>query len=527
MSVHDSGAGVGRHATLNDLFRLACKWRGGDDFLIDGTRRLTGTQAWSAALCAAARLRLHGLAPGAVVAFLCQASARHAVAWFAGPLGGAISASLHVRETAARLGETVDWLGARVLVYDDTLAPLAAAVLADAKACRGVALADLFEAGIAAPTDLPAAVAADDLAAIILSSGTTGRPKGVMHSHATLVANARGGQALYAGVGTADATLVVMQPSFAAWVNVVVPYVGAHARIVFDAAFAPRRFLETLARERITMAPAVPTMWRMIAAEDLAGIDLGAMRVVSISGEPPTPSDVERIVANICPRVSSFLVSSESGCAAAAVASERDLMGGAGLAGKPGTSGRPVLGADLRIVDPDGGIGDILEPGETGEICVAGPSLATGYWRDPELAAARFVNGWWRSGDLGYVDADGDLFVRGRRDNLINSGGLKVHGEEVEQVLLAHPGVAQAAVIGQADPHWGQRIEAYVVAGAPHAGPSAAELDAWCRHDGRLAGYKVPKVFHRVAALPVGPTGKLYRRALREAPDAVATSQPP
>ncbi|MBL8383503.1 MAG: acyl--CoA ligase [Burkholderiales bacterium] len=525
MSAPAGGAAIGRHATLNDLYRLACKWRGGAEFLIDAAQRLSGAQAWAASLDAAACLRAHGAARGAVVAFLCRPSVRHALAWFAAPLAGAVGASLHLRETAANLGETVDWLGARVLVYDDASAALAAEVLAAAPACRGIALGALF--GTGARTDgLPVAAGSDDLAAIILSSGTTGRPKGVMHSHGTLVANAKGGQALYGGIGTADATLVVMQPSFAAWVNVVVPYVGAHARVVFDDTFAPRRYLETLAREGITMAPAVPTMWRMILAEEADAPAPAALRLVSISGEPPTPADVARIVGGLCPRIASFLVSSESGCGAAVLATEPTLLGAAGGAGKPGTSGRPVVGADVRIVDPEGPIDALVAPGETGEICLAGASLALGYWRDPALTAARFVAGWWRSGDLGYLDPDGDLFVCGRRDNLINSGGLKIHGEEVERVLLAHPGVAQAAVVGQADPTWGERVEAYVVAAPRQAAPTAAALDAWCRDGGRLAGYKVPKAFHLVDALPVGPTGKLYRRGLRAAPGAGGAAPP-
>lgn len=117
---------------------------------------------------------------------------------------------------------------------------------------------------------------------------------------------------------------------------------------------------------------------------------------------------------------------------------------------------------------------------------------------------------------MGYVDADGDLFVLGRTDNVINTGGMKVHGEEVERALLRHPAVAQAAVVGVADERWGQRIEAHVILKAGHTATPEA-LATFCKLEGGLASFKAPKVFHLVDRLPTGPTGKLYRRALRAA----------
>lgn len=386
-----------------------------------------------------------------------------------------------------------------------------------------------FESLMAAQPIDPASapLAPADLAAIILSSGSTGRPKGVMHTQRTLVENAKAGQMLYGGITVHDATLIMMQPSFAAWNNVVLPYVGGRAKVAFGGAFEREDFLATLARERITMAPAVPTMWRMVFAGDIGAHDLSAMRLVSISGEPPSLSDMEQIHGRICRDMAIFYASSEAACGAAVLATTADVLGhhqraAAGqlvtagkpaTPGKPATTGKPVVGADMRIIDPEGGIDDELPPGQTGEIALAGPSLAVGYWKDPQLTGERFVAGWWRSGDMGYIDADGDLFVQGRIDNVIYSGGIKVHGEEIEGALLRHPAVAQAAVIGVPDERWGQRIEAHLV--LKKTGATAGELDAWCRGEGALAGFKVPKAFHFVAQLPTGPTGKLYRRALR------------
>jgi acyl-CoA synthetase (AMP-forming)/AMP-acid ligase II len=523
------------HDTLVTLYSRACKWRGARELFVDERERIAGGAAWRTSERLAAALAALGLQPGDRVAFLCKPSVRHALAWFGVPLVGGVSCSLHVRETPARLGETIAWLDARFVIYDEDLAGLAHEALAT---CETAPRAITLGATAAGPSsgaigwdDLLGAAsdnaalerrpAPDDLAAIVLSSGSTGRPKGVMHTHRTLVETGKAGQALYGAIDVYDATLVMMQPSFAAWMIVVVPYVAGRAKVVFGRTFSPEGFLATLARERITMAPAVPTMWRMVFEAGPERFDLAALKRVSISGEPPARADLERIRARIAPGIASFYASSEAGAAGAVLATERDTLGDLSAggervgepAGKPESTGRPLPNADVRIVDPAGGFDAELPHGAVGEILVSGPSLAIGYWRDDALTRARFRDGWWRSGDMGRIDADGDLTVLGRIDNVINSGGVKVHGEEVERALLRHDGVAQAAVVGATDARWGERIEAYVVP-RPGAALDAATLDAFCRAAGGLAAFKVPKAFHIVASLPTGPTGKLYRRAL-------------
>jgi len=511
--------------TLAGLYGRACRWRGERDLFVDPAERVTGSQAWQSSLAISGAFSRRGLAAGDRVAFLCKPSARHALAWFGVPLAGGVSCSLHIRETPERLGETLAWLGATVLVHDADLASTAAEVLAHAsrhghsllRMSLGGAEGDTpgWDTLIASPPENLPELVPDQLAAIILSSGSTGRPKGVMHTHRTLAENAKAGQVLYTTVTSRDAALIMMQPSFAAWVNVVVPYVSGGGKVVFGHTFTPRGFLETIERERITMAPAVPTMWRMMFGEDLARHDLSSLRNVSISGEPPSRSDLERIHAQISKGISSFYSSSEAGTGGAVLATEADTLGvGSASPGKPDTTGRPVVGADIRIIDPDGEWGDELAAGEIGEIAISGPSLSIGYWRDDALTQKRFRDGWWRSGDLGYIDAEGDLFVLGRTDNVINTGGMKVYGEEVERALLGHPAIVQAAVIGVADERWGQRIEAHVVLRAGHSTTPEA-LDSFCRTEGGLASFKVPKSFHLAERLPTGPTGKLYRRALR------------
>jgi acyl-coenzyme A synthetase/AMP-(fatty) acid ligase len=330
-----------------------------------------------------------------------------------------------------------------------------------------------------------------------------------MHTQKTMLEAAKGGQVVMGPITPDSATLLYMQPSFAAWPIIVLQFVAAKAKVCFGKAFNPAAFLEACQRERITKAPLVPTMWRMVFEAGPENYDLSALTLVSISGEAPAPSDVRQLYDRICRNICSVYLSGEAFTASGVMANTRDLL----ERGKTASSGRPVVGGDVRILVPGGSFDDEATNGETGEIAISGPSLAIGYWKDPELTAEKFRDGWWRSGDLGRLDADNYLWVSGRIDNVINTGGIKVSGEEIEHALLSHPAVAQCAVVGQPDHQLGQRIEAYLVARG--ARPQPEEINQFLRQQCHLAGFKVPKAFHWIDAMPTGPTGKLFRRALR------------
>ncbi|MBI5127961.1 MAG: acyl--CoA ligase [Rhodopseudomonas palustris] len=503
--------------TLSDLFIRSAQWRGRDELFVDDADRITGDAAFDQARAFAQAYENLGAAHGDVIAFLCKSSARHAVAWFAAPLGGRIASSLHVRETPERLGEALAWLGAKVLVHDADLAPLAADAIAKSGAqIVRISLgaqhdaADSYDAIVARSARfdvLAQPPKPSDVAAIVLSSGTTGKPKGIMHTQKTLLEAAKGGQVVMGPIPPDGATLLYMQPSFAAWAIIVLPFVGAKAKVCFGQVFTPQAFLESVQRERISMAPLVPTMWRMVFEAKPEAYDLSSLTLVTISGEAPAPSDVQTLHDKFCKNIACIYLSGEAFTASGVLANTRDLM----ELGKIGSSGRPVVGADVRILN--GSFDDEAANGEPGEIAISGPSLAAGYWKDAELTREKFRDGWWRSGDLGRLDADNYLWVTGRIDNVINTGGIKVSGEEIEHALLAHPSIAQCAVVGQPDAAMGQRIEAYIVARGEL--PPHDELGNYLRQQHHFAGFKVPKQFHRVSELPTGPTGKLFRRALR------------
>lgn len=503
--------------TFNDLFFRSTQWMASNELFVDAEMRITGTDAQRQALSIADAMARFGLERADRVAFLCKGSARHAVAWCATPINGFIACNLHVREPVERLAQVVNWLDARLLVHDEDLDETAAAVLTAAKRpIRRISLGKRWSADetyesltvqVGQPSPVVKPVSVESVAAIVLSSGTTGKPKGIMHSQGSLLEAAKGGQLMLGAIERGSAGIIFMQPSFAGWAICFLPFLGGKSRIVFGGQFSPLAFLKACEAERITHAPLVPTMWRMVFDSNPSSFDLSSLSHAAISGEPPSADDIRRL-REFCPNISCVYTSSEAFSASCVTASARDLIEG----GKIGSSGRPGVGVDLRIVPPDGPFDEDVPAGEVGEIALSGPSIALGYWNDPDLTRKRFHDGWWRSGDLGSIDKDGFLWIRGRVDNVINSGGIKVNGEEVEQALLSHPKIKQCAVVGQADPRFGQRIEAYLVV---REELDLAEVDAFLRETCRLPGFAVPKRFHVVGELPVGPTGKLFRRALR------------
>ena len=505
--------------TLGDLYIRSCRWRASETLFADEHEAIGADRALNLSASLARVFALLGARKGEVVAFLAKCSARHAIGWFAGPLGGQIVCNLHLRETPERIAEALGWLDAKILVHDAEVSDLARQVVAcSGQGCKRISLGRRGDAA-AGWEDIVAHVddtgdarerpSPSDLAAIILSSGSTGKPKGVVHTQRSLVEAAKGGQYAFGGLSRHDAALLYMQPSFAGWPIIVLPCVGAKAKVVFGGRFTPDSFLDAVERERITLAPLVPTMWRMVFEQNLTHRNLSSIRMATIAGEPPAPSDIASLHSKICRRLASLYLSAEGLTASGVVAFTEDLL----RPGKAAATGLPAPGVDVRIIDPSGGFADELPRGIEGEIAVSGLSMAVGYWKDADLTSERFSNGWWRSGDLGYVDAEGDIRVTGRLDNIINSGGIKVSGEEIERALLAHPAVTQCAVVGVADAQFGQRVEAWVIPSEPAL--SERELEAFCREQVGLASFKLPRKFHIVPELPTGPTGKLYRRGLR------------
>jgi acyl-CoA synthetase (AMP-forming)/AMP-acid ligase II len=492
--------------SLGAAFAAACAIRHDRDFLVDDHMRLAGVPADLTSRRLAAVLYARGLRTGARIVFICRPSVAHTVAWFAAIRLGGVATNLHLLEPPEHLAETIAWLAADHVVHDEEFKDTAHRLAANAPQLNIVGLSHLLEEASSADASglhLDNAASVDPVA-IVLSSGSTGRPKGVVHTHASVLASIAAGVALYRGIGSGDSVLVCIGTSFGGWCNVVLPFVGAAAKLAFQRRFDPQAFLAGLAAEKITIAPLVPTMWRMVLAQQTQRYDLSSVRLAFMSGEAAGRRDVESVRARIAPHVRAAYLSTEGACASGVVADERDYLGDGPIAA------HLLDSVEVGIIAADGRAGDKLPTEQVGEILLRSPSLAQGYWKDPQRTSDRFVDGWWRSGDTGFMTADGRLVVAGRTDHVINSGGVKVQAEEIEAALLAHPRIRQAAVVGLPDVTWGQRAEAFVLSDV-----DAEAITAWSRTEGFVPSLRFLKAIHVVDALPTGPTGKVYRPALR------------
>jgi len=340
-----------------------------------------------------------------------------------------------------------------------------------------------------------------DLAVILYTAGTTGRPKGVALSHGNLAANARASASLY----ELDRTQ---------WALAVLPLSHSYGLTMMNAGnllgtksvllrwFNPELVLESIQRYRAQSMAGVPTMYvYLLNYPGGERFDTSSMRVWG-SGAAALPIE---IVEPFERKFGGTLMEGYGLTEASPVVSAHRLSG----TRKLGSVGQPVPGVEVQIRDDDD---HALPVGEVGEVCVRGPNVMLGYYRMPEETAAVLRNGWLRTGDVGRLDADGFLYIVERKKDLIIRGGFNIYPREVEEVLYAHPGITEAAVVGRHDALMGEDVVAYVVA-KPGATLDAESVIAFCRE--RLSGYKCPREVRLVDALPKSPIGKILRKELR------------
>ena len=361
------------------------------------------------------------------------------------------------------------------------------------------------------PLPLPqrtAGDAAEGAAAIVMSSGTTSVPKGVVHSHATLLASAANG-ARYLLAEPGRCGINAFGTGFIGWYNCTLPYLCSGATLVLMSEWEPVQLLRWVQDERVASCMLVPTMWRMVLRSRPQDWDLSSLRRVGFAGEQIDRDTFDAIRRDICAEVMNSYGATETGTWAGCTIM---LPGDYERAWRIDSIGRAARGVELRLVRPGGSVDDVVGIGDEGELILRGPSVAREIWRQPELTRQKFEQGWWRSGDLGSIDAEGFVYLRGRTDDMIVSGGINVLPNAVEEVICRHPAVRECVVVGLPSPDWGQLIAAFVVA-EPSLG--IGELEAFVRDSG-LPSFQRPKRYQFVAELPKGNTGKLNRRALRE-----------
>jgi acyl-CoA synthetase (AMP-forming)/AMP-acid ligase II len=279
------------------------------------------------------------------------------------------------------------------------------------------------------------------------------------------------------------------------------------ARTVILRETAPAEILRLIPSERVTVTFLVPALLLfMLQTPGCQEVDFSSLRRI-VYGASPIAVDVLRaaLTTFTCDFCHLYGLTETTGVVTCLPPEEHALTDSPRLR----SCGKPLSNAEIRVVDPD----DVeLRPGYVGEIVVRSPQNMHGYWNRPEATAATIRDDWLHTGDAGYVDADGYLYIHDRVKDMIISGGENVYPAEVENVLFGHPAVADAAVIGVPDPRWGEAVKAVVVLQATSPA-TEAELIAYCRE--RIAHYKAPKSVDFVASLPRNPSGKVLKRVLR------------
>lgn len=343
------------------------------------------------------------------------------------------------------------------------------------------------------------------MAFINFSSGTTGVPKPLVTRHGQITEMIH----LEAdGLNEEKRVLNAFATGFMGWENVALTNVAVGATTVFLDRDV-RRVPELAEAERLTRISLVTTPWRIVLRSGNVGeYDLRSVESAGVSGEPITPDLYHEIYEKVTENVGTGYGLTEtmgSGTSLPARQIDEETVH---------SVGKPALSCDIRIVEPGSGDPEaILPEGDVGEVLITGP-VCDEVFEAPERTAELFVDGWAFTGDLCYVE-NGFLYLQGRADNVIITGGINVYAERVETVLETHPDIAEVGVVGTPHDRWCDAVKAYVLPGVG-ASPDVDELDAWCREREDLADYQRPRAYEFVGKLPRNNTGKLDRGALRE-----------
>lgn len=482
--------------------------------IVGDGRRIDYAGFWREAQRFAHALRTRGLQPRERVAILLPNRIEAAVACYGTWLAGGIASPLNVQ---ARERDFTAWLAhcdARHAVYEarhgDALAAIANIDAArDTPIERWPVDGDHPLSGHADEADNghaefdPASIDGDDIALILYTSGTTGAPKGVTLTHGNLLANASA-VVRYLALDERDSVLSILAFYYAYGASVLHTHlmVGGSVVLAPNLLF-PHLLMDTIARERITGFSGVPSTFALLLERvKLADYDLSSLRYMTQAGGAMSPMLIRRLRAALPhPRLFVMYGQTEATSRLTWLPPER-------LEDKLGSVGIPVDGVELRVVTEDGRDAGV---GEIGEVRVRGANVMRGYWNNPEASGAVLVDGWLRTGDMGHLDADGVLWLAGRRSDMIKTGAHRVHPGDIEDVIAEIPGVSEVAVVGIDDNVLGQVVKAFVV--APGLPPNSENhIKAHCRE--RLATYKIPRDIAFVSALPRTASGKVRRAAL-------------
>ena len=479
---------------------------------IHGDDTVTYNEMAARSATLAAGLHEHGVGGGDVVGLLSYNCIEFLDTIFAANYLGAIAMPINWRLAAPELRYILDHSEACALVCDEPLVALADEATKSME--RGLVrvciarpapdgwtpLADLRAASII-PARVPAA--GDDIHRLMYTSGTTGRPKGVMISHANL-AWKNYAHITEFGFTSADLGLACGPLYHVGALDLTTTsLIAAGATIIIHRVFDASDVVDEIERARVTTVWLAPAMINgIMALPDIERRDLSSVRLIINGGEKMPIPLIERLQRTF---PSAWFADAYG---LTETVSGDTFLDRDSIVSKLGSVGRPCLYLELDIRDEHGAS---VPPGERGEVVVRGPKVFEGYWRDPDATSAAFAGDWFHTGDIGVRDDDGYLYIVDRLKDMIVSGGENIAGSEVERVLYEHESVVEAAVVGRPDDRWGEVPVAFVVTSSATTTPE--ELVEHCRP--QLARFKVPKEVVLVDALPRNPSGKVLKRELR------------
>jgi len=508
--------------TLGDVIHRSARRFGERTALIEGEHRLSYRALDAASNRFAHHLLGLGLAKGARVGMLCNNSTQMVIAMLGIQKAGLVWVPINTALAVDAIGYILAHAEVRHVVIDTALH--AKPELRELLQATGVSpllcvldgdtpppgLATVPQAIAQGPETLPDVdIDSTDLALIMYTSGTTGRQKGVMHSHASVHSVLLSNMVEWgSSPERADVWSSVLPLFHCGQHTVLMSALSVGGAVVVLRGFDPGAMLAAIERHRITVAVGLPMMYgALLAHPQRATRDLSSLRLCVYAMAPMSRTLLLRLLDEFCP--SFALVSGQTEMYPGATifeASEQRKRFGSYWG----------VGTLVNEVAVMGDGGELLPPGQVGEIVFRGPNVMLGYYKDPEATANAQRFGWHHSGDLGRMDDDGQLIFLDRLKDMVKSGGENVPSIKVEEVLLRHPGVMNAAVVGLPHEHWGEAITAFVTRrpDAP-ADFDEAALTAHCKE--HLGGFEVPKQIIFLAALPMTSTGKIQKFELRKA----------
>ncbi len=488
--------------TFADPLTRAVQVAGDRTAVISEGRRLTHRELQSRCRRLATVLKDLGAKPGDRIAVLAANTHHYLEAYVAIPAAGFVIVPLNTRHAEPELRYAIEDAGATVLIADRDPGGLRETV------DTVISIPDEYDALLdaAGESELGATVTEDSLAGLFYTGGTTGASKGVMLTHRNLIANTF--HFMTMAPPAADSVFLIMAPMFhAAGSNGVLAGIWSGGCQIPLKVFDPAVALDMIEKYEVTHTLGVPTMIAAIAElQHSEPRDTRSLRMVAHGGSP-IATEVVRRAASAFPTAEFVHVygMTEGSPLVTGLRNEQDLLD----VDRSRSCGQALIGVQVKIIDEEG---NEMPTGEVGELAARGPNIMKGYWNKPEQTAEVLRDDWYRSGDMGYLDEEGFVFLVDRAKDMIVSGGENVYCSEVEEALYKHPAVLEAAVFGVPDEAWGECVHAVVV---PREDVTSEELIEFCRQ--HIAGYKLPKAITLSSEeLPKSGPGKILKRELRE-----------